>query len=44
MKTGRVTVGQIEEGGMACQGGQCDSVSGKMEGGRRWYQGCGWEL
>lgn len=44
MKTRRVTVGQMEDGGTACQGGQCDNVTGKMECGRRWYQGGGWEL
>lgn len=39
MKTCRVTAGQMEDGGTACQGGQCDIVSGKVEVGRRWYQG-----
>lgn len=39
MKRGRVRVGRMTEGDMACQGGQRSSVDGKMEDGGRWHQG-----
>lgn len=43
MEKGRVRVGRMKEGGMACQEGQYESVNDKMEYGGRWNLGGGWE-